>query len=809
MKIQKINVFFRKMGAFQIKYRWLFIAVALILVAIGITGLERISMANSRDDWFDDKEAIEVATKKFEEQFGNNDNIGVLIQADDVFHPEVLKAIKELGDQLLERVPYADEVTSLVELEISRGTEEGITVMNPFEDGIPDDPGKLKEIRTLVLSRQALKNKLVSDDCTETWLTLSLYEYPDKEEWSKQTKKDPMFQVGEAAIEILADPRWKSDLFTFKPAGMPYSETEERDFFGKETVTRVVSGFVVMILLLALFLRSIGGVFVPIFATIMGIVVVFGSMGWMGIDIDANMMTLPILLGMALSVGYSIHLVNTFKRFFKVSGNRKESIIAAVEETGWPIFFTAITTMGSVMSFATVGIITIQWLGLACAAVVFVDYLFVIILIPVLMSFGKDGNSFVDGKIRVDKSTKWLERLGTAVVNRRGLVICFLLVGILIIAPGIFKMSVNMDSFKFMGLKIPYVQRLHEITNSQLGSYMTYNVTIDYDRKDAIKEPGVLKDFDELIDIIGKFELTKSNKGTASIISILDILKEMNQTFHSDDVSYYKIPESKELVAQLLFLYEMSGGTKTFRWIDEDYSMLRAQVQIKKFDSNEIVREIEVIEKFGKERFPGARITAVGSAMQFAELNKKIVTGELKSIFLALIIIGVLLGVVFGSIKTGLIGMIPNVTPLIIIGGYMGYFNSPLDMMTMTIMPMLLGIAVDDTIHFINHIKYEFEKCGNYKNAILESFRTVGKTLAMTTLILSATFAMYMFSPVANLMRIGLLASMGLVAALVVDYLMTPALIVLTKPFGPETGENRHEMTAGRIERMDKRLNLN
>jgi uncharacterized protein len=279
------------------------------------------------------------------------------------------------------------------------------------------------------------------------------------------------------------------------------------------------------------------------------------------------------------------------------------------------------------------------------------------------------------------------------------------------------------------------------------------------------------------------------------VFSILDILKDMNQTFHSDDATWYRVPDERDLIAQLLFLYEISGGTKTFNWIDEDYSMLRAQIQITEFDANEIVYELNTIKAFGQKRFPGANVSIVGSAVQFAELNKKIVIGELKSIFTALVIIGILLVLVFGSVKTGLFGMIPNVAPLIVIGGYMGYMQSPLDMMTMTIMPMLLGIAVDDTIHFINHIKYEFEQCGNYERAVLESFRTVGKTLAMTTIVLSATFAMYMFSPVSNFARIGLLASIGLIVALLADYLMTPALMLLTKPFGQETAQERRPRT--------------
>ena len=176
----------------------------------------------------------------------------------------------------------------------------------------------------------------------------------------------------------------------------------------------------------------------------------------------------------------------------------------------------------------------------------------------------------------------------------------------------------------------------------------------------------------------------------------------------------------------------------------------------------------------------------MGSAVQFAELNNKIVSGELKSVIWALIIIGVLLVIVFSSAKTGFIGMIPNLMPLVVIGGYMGHFNSPLDMMTMTIMPMLLGIAVDDTIHFINQIKFEFEKCGNYDKAIIAAFHTVGKNLVMTTIILCASFAMFTFSQVANMVRIGYLAPMGLLAALIADYFVTPALISLTKPFGKE-----------------------
>ena len=142
-----------------------------------------------------------------------------------------------------------------------------------------------------------------------------------------------------------------------------------------------------------------------------------------------------------------------------------------------------------------------------------------------------------------------------------------------------------------------------------------------------------------------------------------------------------------------------------------------------------------------------------------------------------------MLMIAFASVRTGLIGMIPNIAPVIIIGGIMGFCSFYLDMLTMTIMPMILGIAVDDTIHFTNHIKFQLEKGYSYRDAILVSFREIGKTMGMTTFILCAMFFMYTFSPMACLYRVGLLAIIGLGTALIADYTITPVLMYIIKPF--------------------------
>ncbi len=786
MKVQKINNKFRKFGEFQMRNRWLLIAIAVIFAVIGIAGLKYLQPHNSRESWFMEDDQIEINTKKFEAQFGNNENIMVLITAKDVFDPKVLKMMKQLGNELLDSIPYADQLTSLVDMEIAVGTEEGIQVINPFENGIPEDPAELERIRQLVLSRQALANKIVSDDCTETILMLSLNEFPPESEWSKETNLDPIFQAGEPAVRIITSERYKSDLYTLNPAGMPYTETEERDFFGPEMKTRIGIIFLSMIILLIIMVRSFKGVIAPVFTIFVAGMSVFGFMGWLGIGFDQNMVMLPALLLMALSVAYSIHLINAFKRFFRQTGNRKEAAISAVEETGWPLLFTAITTIGSVVSFATVGIPVITWVGMTCGAVVLANYLFVIVLLPIILSFGR--NREVQQEI-VKKNRlldSFLLNMGNWVVRKKKSILIIYTLVVVGLIPALFKVYVDMDMFESMGRKIPYIERVYQLAHSKLGSYLSYNVSIDFKEPDRIKDPEVLRNLDVLVDSISHFELTKKVKNNTSVFSVLDIIKEMNQTLHSDSIQYHRIPNTREEVAQILLLYEMSGGTKAFNWIDEEYSMMRVQVPMYKFQAKQIPVELETVRRISKKLFPNATITVVGSAVQFAEIAAKIVAGELRSVMISLIVISILLILVFGSIQTGLIGLIPNLAPMLVIGAYLGYFGVPLNMMTMTIIPMMLGIAVDDTIHFINSIKYEFEKCGNYKQATLTAFATVGRSLFMTTIVLSVSFATYMLSPVKMVADIGFLASIGLLAALITDFLITPALMIITKPFGKE-----------------------
>ena len=265
MKTEGLHKFFKKIAEFQLKYRWLLLILLAALTVFAAMGLKKFRATSMTEEVFVNLTAqMKEHEDRFKELFGSNDTIVLLIESDDVFKPEVLKMIKEIGSELLEKVPYADSVTSITDIDISVGTEEGIEIKNPFKDGIPEDPAELKKAKDFILSRKSIVNKLVSSDAKETWLVLSLKATPSKEEWLKTSDKELMYIMGETAIDIVTNPKYKSSAYTLKPAGLPYTETEEKIVMNADIKKCVSLSFLCMIILLVIFARSLRGTIVPI-----------------------------------------------------------------------------------------------------------------------------------------------------------------------------------------------------------------------------------------------------------------------------------------------------------------------------------------------------------------------------------------------------------------------------------------------------------------------------------------------------------------------------------------------------------------
>ena len=780
-KANRINALFDAAGALILKFRYIVLLGFIGILALGFAGLSHLTTDAGWDKWMLDNSELKRTEDEFKDIFGNNDYVGILVSAPDIFTPETLKLIRQLGNELKAKVPFADDILSIADCEFSLGDEAGITIINLVPDTIPENPAALERIRQRALVKKLLKGRLISKDSKQSWIILRLTPFP--ENWRDENNKAADMVAGQVAASIIRQDKYKA--LSPQSSGMPIIAHDKTSYFMAEVKRTMGISLGVTLLVLTLAMRSFRGVISATLIAISSVIITFGFFGWVGKPIDVASIMMPLYLGIAVSVSYSIHIFAFYSREMNRTGLRQDAIRHAIKETGWPILFTALTTIGALSSFHFIDVKPVRWVGTGASALVAVIFLTVICVMPVLLSLGKNK---APAPRNEDGSQKGfsaalesrLAGLGDFVLgNSRGIFILFTLL-ILVAIMGLRYFEISFDIVKNIGLRVPYVNRLHKVAQSDLGSLYSYNLVVDFKKEGLAREPENLKKLEGLMAKANGLPLTKKTS------SIVEIIQDMHQVLNQGDPAFHTIPDTREMVAQVMLLYENAGGREAEKWIDYEYQRFRFMVDLENYNTAEVDRELSLLTSEAKRLFPGAKIYLAGSIAQFTAMQKLVSQGQVASFLVALVVISILMILVFGSIKTGLVAMIPNITPAMAVGGLMGWMGVPMDMMTITIMPMLLGLAVADTIHFIAHAKMEFENTGQYTASVTQSFASIGLPLLFTSIIISANFSVYLTSTANMYVYIGLMTIAGIMTALLTDYFITPILLAAVKAFGPE-----------------------
>ena len=783
MKIEKINRKFRQTAEWILRHRLLVVGLFALLVAFSFVGTKRIVMKTSFDDYFVSDDPMLLKTDEFKSIFGNDYYVAVLVKNKDVFSKRSLTLIRELSNELKDSLSYADKVTSLTDLEFAVGTEEGMTIEQIVPEQIPSDAAGLKEIRRKAYSKPYLSKKLVSKDGTMTWIMVKLRPFPADSVWKRTSDIAPDMLTGKEAGRIITKTKYAE--LSPNAAGMPYMSYEKFIYLKGEMGRLFAIAFLVSIVVMLVVTRSLRGVVAPLITSICALLIGFGIIGWTGLYIDMSTAMIAVILTFACSIAYNIHLYNFFKTRFVETGRRKASITDAVGETGWGVLLSGLTTVAAMMTFLSMSIVPMKAIGLNTSLCLLSVLLTCFVVTPVLLSLGRDRKPHANMSHSFEGYVgDHFERFGGFVMRNHRRIVVVSSVLTLFCGIGLFFIEPAFDVEKTMGRKVEYVKKFLDLCDTELGSMYSYDLMITLPHADDAKKPENLKRLDKLATITEGYLLTKRHN------SVTDIIKDMNCTLNGGKQQFYRIPDDADMVAQLLLLYENAGGTESEYWMDYDYRRLRLQVEIKNYNSNEAEKEMDALQAEARRLFPQAHISMVGNIPQFTVMQQYVERGQMWSMLLSVLVIGVILVLVFSSWKVGLVGMIPNLAPAVIVGGMMGWLDYPLDMMTASLIPMILGIAVDDTIHFINHSHVAYDRCGDYGNAIRSTFRTEGLAIVMSTVVVSATFAGFMSSNATQMVNWGILAVAGMVSALLADLFLTPILFKYLRVFGKEKKTN-------------------
>ena len=780
MKSHKINEWFGRYASFLLRWRWAAIAVFAAVMVASFIGMSKMVQQTSFDDYFIEGDPMLVKTNEFKAQFGNDYFVGILTECDDHFTKENLTLLRELGNELLDSLSYADKITSLVDLEFMLGTEDGMEIVQIVPEEIPETgSAEMEQIRSLAYSKPHVARKLISQDGTHAWTLLKLRAFPSEEEWKKEGNIAPDIVTGAEVEKIIKKEKYASlhPLAT----GMPFVTQQKTVYIGQEMGRLVMLAAIICILVMLVMTRSLRGVVCPLLSVLGGVFITFGICGYTQMYVDSTVLMIPAILAFAVSIAYNIHFFSYFNHLMRAHGKRRQAVVETMSEIGWSVVFCGFTTVVSLLSFMVIPIRPMKCVGMTSSLTILFVLFTTLLMTPVLLSFGKDRKPKpgVDGEGST-RLSRWMERLNDFTFkNAKPIVAVFTLVCVAL-AIGLWKIEPAFDIERTMGIEVPYVKDVLTVGRSELGALYSYDLVMEFENEDEAKQPENLQKLEQLEELVGTYPLTKRTN------SILDILKDLNQTLNGGDKACFRIPDSEEEVAQMLILYENAGGSETEYWMDYDYRRLRLMVEISDFNSGEVERELNDISAKAAELFPGVKVTAVGNIPQYTVMMQYLVRGQMQSFLISVLIIALILMIAFQSVRVGLIGLIPNLMPAIFVGGYMGWAGIPLDMMTATLIPMMLGMAVDDTIHFINHSKMEFDRQPNYSEAIRRTFRVVGVAIVTTSIITSAVFACFSTSVCAMCINFGVLAVIGILSALLADLFITPLLVKKFHVFGKE-----------------------
>jgi predicted RND superfamily exporter protein len=816
MNNEKINRFTTGIGMnIIIKYRWLFLLLILFLVIFGTIGAQKIEMETSNEAFMPENDPTVINNNRFKEIFGNEDFVFIFFEAEDVFDYKVLKFIRDVTTDLKKNLPFAKEVVSLTNVEYIEAKEDVIKIDPLIGEQIPRDEALLRQIKKKTLSKKAYVNRIISKNAKYTGIAINLRRLPDhvyipfrknfaptdqanwpadqiimrKDIKSEEEARaypelkftrvtDPMKLIAPALKVITARHQPGTKNFKVMVTGIPVIDFEGEVILGGEMGKfgglALLAAFIFLIVVFRSFRSLIG----PILVLIATIIILFGILGWLHVPFSmAGMIILPLLL--VISVSYSIHVINHFQRHFRQTGKRRESVGYSFENATWPCFLTALTTALGFASFAVVPVKPIRDVGLACAGGVFLTYFLVMVLVPIFFSFGKDKspqNSPGNVTAATGNKRPWLTQWADFVIKHSipVVVVSVIVTGLVIVYAT--KARVDTDAFEMMGDKLQYINEGKYIAD-RLGGHYSFEILVELPRQEMAKNPDVLTAVEKVTQNLEKWE------NTTAILSINDVIKDINMTMHNNDENYYTIPGNRDLIAQYLLLYEMSGGEGLEDYVDLNYQFLRLSVLVNKY-STAFGKKFFQIKHLAEKLFPqGTQVTVVGDIPILFKMVNLVSYGQIKSLFVAFIVIALVMILIIRSLKVGIISMIPNILPVLVIFGLMGIFDFPLDSLTFIVAPMIIGIAVDDTVHYIIHFKQEFHKKNSYSEANRETFVKVGRAILFTSVILAIGFSIMGLSVVKSMTHMAILSAAGILAALAADLFLTPVLFVYLKPF--------------------------
>ena len=757
------------------------IGIVLVAVVGFTTAISNLSMETDFREFMSKDDPVIKLMDEAEERYGRAFGVFVMVVNESgIFNEETLSKIR-LMEEGFEAITGVKSVSSPLSSQVITGTETSLNVQKAAPRGeVPDTPEEMVTFREQIMGSPMLRDNVVSSDGKAAAISIEL-----KLGANEAAITDEIVQI----IEPLRG--GPDEIYIY---GDAYIDTLMSEEMSRDMQILLPLAIFMIVAVLFLSFLNLRGVLIPVAVVVFSVLIALGVMALVGFPMTMVTFIVPVLL-LAIGIADGIHVLNRYHEEIGKGLPKRAAILNTMDEMKGPVVMTSLTTGAGFLSLLSSFFIPQRHLGVIAAVGVLAAMVLSLVLIPAILSLLKSP------KIRQQEKglrplTRALLGFERLVIRRRHAVLVFAVLVLAGMVAGLPLLRVETSNEEMLGEDHPAIQ-IMKLSDQYFSGSAQLMIEIDTGKRDGLKDP-------ELLSQIVALEEFLEAEGITKTISLTTLVREMNQKFHADDPAYYVIPEDPKLVSQLLLLFTFQGGNLGDMALG-DFSAGTTIGLYPMPSTSEMSSLSRKVQAYLNEHFDGAaaaRARMVGMTVMMEQMMTRMTQSQMIGLGTTIASVAVIVILLMGSIVAGLIAMIPLLLTVAISMGIMAYTGIPLDIMTLMVSAIAVGIGVDYSIHFISRFRREFRRDRDAHRALQGTIRTTGRGITYNALTVALGFVILVFASFKGIRFFGLQIALTMVISAVSAISIIPAILVqwqpgfLKKPvWGRETAPDSGQQT--------------
>ncbi|MEE9598416.1 MAG: MMPL family transporter [Acidiferrobacterales bacterium] len=758
-----------------IRWRWWLILLSIAVTVAAGSGARFLEFTTDYRVFFSKENPQLQAFEELQDVYSKNDNVLFVIAPKDgrVFTRETLAAVEWLTEAAWQ-LPYSSRVDSITNFQYTYADADDLVVSNLIENADTFSNEQLAHVKEIALAEPLLVNRLISPRTHVTGVNATiilpgkgLHEVPE---------------VVAKARELVDQAKAKDPNIDIYLTGMVMMNNAFPEATQNDLASLVPLMYLVVIVVLALTLRSVSGTILTVVVTMMSVVTAMGLTGWLGIKMTPPSASAPTII-LTLAIADSVHILVTLLTEMRGGKGKYEAIAEALRVNVQPVFLTSLTTVIGFLSMNFSDAPPFRDLGNIVAMGISAAFIYSVLFLPAAMAVMP---------LHVKRrpvGTAGMDRFAEFVIQNRRRLLWGMTLVILVLVAFIPRNQLNDQFVEYFAESIPFRTDTDFSVANLTGIYQV-QYSLNAGSSGAISDPAYLKTLDQFANWY------RRQPEVIHVNTLTDTMKRLNKNMHGDDADWYRIPEQRDLAAQYLLLYELSlpFGLDLNNQINVDKSATRLTATLKNLTSKEVLSLEARAQQWLRDNAP-THMFAHGASpsIMFSYIGYRNIRSMLFGGVVALILISGLILLATRSVKIGLVSLFPNLLPAGMAFGLWGLLVGQVGLALSVVAAMSLGIVVDDTIHYLSkYLRARREQNLNAPDAVRYAFHTVGTALWVNTLILVAGFSVLAFSAFELNSGMGLLTAITIALALLADFLFLPPLLMKLE-------ERKYDTTAAAV----------